>query len=590
MFIINIYFIIIIKMAGGIVQIATYGTQDIYLTGSPEITFFKIVYRRHTQFAIESVRLTFDDEIGFDEISTINIPKNGDLLYRMYLEFDIPSVHLRRVNKPDMTIITQELENAKQDFNNVNDFILYNMILYREALNIYEADNSTINDIIDAINNVYNNNTIPFDKNDQDSEITKFINLLDNLEGSEFATYKLNKIFIKDVSDNFDISKGKEIFMNILNRSVEKMKIIQKYYFDILYDKENEYDDKNSPYSKFAWTRRLGHALIDYCEIEIGGYVIDRLYGDWINIWNELTLSDNHSDNYSKLIGDVPELYTFDRNEKPSFKVKVPLLFWFNRFNGLALPLIALENNDVIFRLKTRSLDKIAQIEPETEIKVEGIGEGLNIYDLEQDEQIVMDINLYADYIFLNSDERKRFAQVSNEYLIEHHQVNDFENISKENYEIELDFLHPCRHIVWFVRKQSYINNNDEGSKKLQWDNYTANENKKNNPILETEIFFHGQKRTEIKHSKYYNYIQPDIHFLRTPDDGVNVYSFALKPYEYQPNGSCNLSRLTSFKMKFLFDSELFKDDDMIDLRVIATTNNILRFAGGHGALAFSNR
>ncbi len=79
-------------MPGGIINIATYGSQDLFLTGTPEITYFKLVYRRHTNFALESVRLKFDDTVNFGKFSTLTFPKSGDLIHKMYLEVILPEV------------------------------------------------------------------------------------------------------------------------------------------------------------------------------------------------------------------------------------------------------------------------------------------------------------------------------------------------------------------------------------------------------------------------------------------------------------------------------------------------------------------
>jgi hypothetical protein len=405
----------------------------------------------------------------------------------------------------------------------------------------------------------------------------------------------------KDIADNYD-GVDKEEFKNILENTKYNLTLIQSYYFNIMKEKKQLYDDLSSPYAKFGWVRRLGYALIEYCAIDIGGYTIDTQYGEWMNIWNELTIDHTHEKNYFKMIGDISQLYNFNRDSKPSYLVKIPLNFWFSRFNGLSLPIIALENADVIFKLKIRALDEVAYIEEDTTIKIDGVAEGLTLRDLEVDEIIKIDANLYTDYIFLGTDERRRFAQVSNEYLIETVQMEEYDNIHGENFEVELDFIHPCKALFWTIQKNSYRKNNENGSSQCRWDNYTSNTDKKGNPIKNTEIFFHGLNRNEIftdstnvnndafHNKKYYSYLQSNRYFNRTPDDGINVYSFGLYPAEYQPSGQCNMGRLSSVKMKFLFDTQLFTDDDTATLRIYALNYNILRFIGGFGGLAFSNR
>ena len=76
-------------MGGGLMQLVAYGAQDIYLTGNPQITFFKVVYRRHTNFSREAIEQTFNGTAGFGNRVTATISRNGDLLHRMYLRMDV---------------------------------------------------------------------------------------------------------------------------------------------------------------------------------------------------------------------------------------------------------------------------------------------------------------------------------------------------------------------------------------------------------------------------------------------------------------------------------------------------------------------
>ena len=83
-------------MAGGLIEIVTYGSQDLYLTGTPEITFFKVVYRRYTNFCMESIKVNFDDTVGFGLTSSLTVPKIGDLIHKMYLEVTLPMIEFKR--------------------------------------------------------------------------------------------------------------------------------------------------------------------------------------------------------------------------------------------------------------------------------------------------------------------------------------------------------------------------------------------------------------------------------------------------------------------------------------------------------------
>ena len=78
-------------MGGGLMQLVAYGAQDIYLTGNPQITFFKVVYRRHTNFSTESIQQTFNGTVDFGNTVTATISRNGDLIHRCYLETQVTS-------------------------------------------------------------------------------------------------------------------------------------------------------------------------------------------------------------------------------------------------------------------------------------------------------------------------------------------------------------------------------------------------------------------------------------------------------------------------------------------------------------------
>jgi hypothetical protein len=117
-------------MTGGLLEIVTYGSQDLYLTGTPEITFFKVVYRRHTNFAIENIRVNFDDTVGFGLDSSLTIPKVGDLVHKMYLEIILPKIDFKR---NDASLDFQPaLDQAEANFEILTDF----MSLNRRALRL----------------------------------------------------------------------------------------------------------------------------------------------------------------------------------------------------------------------------------------------------------------------------------------------------------------------------------------------------------------------------------------------------------------------------------------------------------------------
>ena len=191
---------------------------------------------------------------------------------------------------------------------------------------------------------------------------------------------------------------------------------------------------------KFAWVRRLGHSMIREVSCQIGGATIDRQTGDWMNVWHELARDSNLDVGYAEMIGDTPHMTELSEDEKTA-TLYVPLTFWFCRNPGLALPLIALQYHEVNFKFNFNSVDRLVVKEDGCEV----MGS-------------IVDASLLIDYVFLDSEERKRFAQSAHEYLIEQLQTPDEDTINEQNKKFRLSFNHPCKEVVW-AQKMGRFNN-----------------------------------------------------------------------------------------------------------------------------------
>jgi hypothetical protein len=287
-------------MGGGLMQLVAYGAQDVYLSGNPQITFFKVVYRRHTNFAVEPIPQTWNGVGDFGRTVTCNINRNGDLITNMYLYVRL-------------------------------------------------SDTTGTNGVVNS-----SNESVPW-----------------------------------------------------------------------------------------GYVRRLGHALVNNYKIEIGGSLIDQQYGDWLNIWYELTHKTGQARGYAHMIGDTNYLRRIDKDGKNPTALYVPFQFWFNRNNGLALPLIALQYHDV--RITCQLRDRMQCV------NVLGSGSGNKF----SSSQGMEDCNLLIDYVYLDSEERKRFAQASHEYLIEQLQFTGSESLVYSG-KYRLNFNHPCKFLLWAPHFQRY--------------------------------------------------------------------------------------------------------------------------------------
>lgn len=566
-------------------QLVAYGAQDVYLTGNPQITFFKVVYRRHTNFSMECIEQTLTGNPDFGRKSSVTVIRNGDLATRLYLKV-------------------------------------------------------ILNSVIDS-----------------------------NFTG------------------------------------------------------------------RFAWVRRLGHALVKSIEVEIGGSRIDKHYGIWMDIWYELTRTDMQERGYKEMIGDVPELTKLDRVRddgtgiiKDQFTLFVPLLFWFCRNPGLALPLIALQYHEVRLDIEFIEAAKLGVFTA-----------GFNTRNLS-----IKDAALLVDYVYLDSEERRRFAQVGHEYLIEALQFTGEESIQTTTSgtttgKYKLGFNHPTKELIWAVRGGNFTSGKsflaythlddwsmalDEAAANIaagmffmataapttadnaitlggavttssinthfvnvdvsgvaasgynlycrsdvlcttdkkynlgdkldfvaitfdttgtaisqikvlshtlslrdisipivnwadtrynnvngvnpndlivyQWHNYGVLLDGSGNPVEWALIQLNGHDRFDRREGAYFNYVQPWQHHTRTPADGINSYSFALHPEQHQPSGTANLSRIDNTQLNLWF-----KDPTMVSapknapslnfftndtqLFVYDVNYNVLRIMSGMGGLAYSN-
>jgi hypothetical protein len=303
--------------------------------------------------------------------------------------------------------------------------------------------------------------------------------------------------------------------------------------------------------------------MIDEVSIEIGGQTIDKHYGDWLNIWNELTQTAEQADGYDEMVGGKNSTLATEvtgPTDAPATTLYVPFQFWFCRNAGLALPLIALQYHEVKFNLSFRAAadcyttDDTALATPE-----------------------ISNASLYVDYIYLDTDERRQFAQVQHEYLIEQVQFTGAESYSNTTVKSKLSFNHPCKELVWVLQT------GDREDEKA-WADYSLDGAYAGQTLSEAYLQLNGHDRFSKRKGEYFNLVQPYQHHTRSPAPGIYVYSFALNPEQHQPSGTVNMSRIDNATLNLTTGtSGDFK------LRVYATNYNVLRVMAGMGGLAYSN-
>lgn len=572
-------------MTGGLIQIVSYGAQDLYLTGTPEITFFKVVYRRHTNFSMESIAVNFDTTVGFGQECTITIPKTGDLIHKMYLQITLPEIHFLRNHQTDQTLQNTYASALNDFYGNGNGIIISFLQLNRQAYTIAYNDYITSNvtdpsSTITSIQNLFYNNPVN----------SFFIFFMNNIPSYyPILPYTYNEISMNVITSQFNSGSTMTDFFNALTIGIDKTIRLENFFRLNLLNLKTAYDDDLNKYLKFAWTNKVGHSIIEYIELRIGGNKIDRQYGDWLNIWHELS-GDFYKENlYNDLIGNISVLTSFDRFVKPQYTLTVPLQFWFCKHSGLSIPLVALEYQDVTINVKFRTIEEVSYIENNETIYYNNS----NLYLNEVPGELGLDItaNMLIDYIYLDTSERRRFAQSSHEYLIEQLQVLEQTNITQPNFQFNLNnFVYPSKELIWVAQKVSYTVN-DTGYVKLQWDNYTISDTYKGNLIDSSAMSFNGYTRIEKQKGNYFNYLQPYESHSKTPSDGINMYGFAIFPEEIQPSGTANLSRLSKILLSVDFNPNFISNGKLlepINLRVYTRSLNILRFINGFAVPAYT--
>jgi len=318
-----------------------------------------------------------------------------------------------------------------------------------------------------------------------------------------------------------------------------------------------------------AWTRNIGHVLLDEISVEIGGAIIDRHYGMWFTIYNELTQVGEKEDGYNVMIGNTAALTT-QAAAIPAATLYVPLVFWFCRNPGLALPLIALMYHDVKINISFR---------PALECYITSDKVPLATVPMLQN------VSLFLDYIFLDAPERRMFSQMNHEYLIEQLQSNGAESYSNASVRQKLNFSHPTKELIWVIQPDANVVGGAN-----RWVDFTDNGTGPNpyagnDPLVDAKIQLNTHDRITTRKGAYFNLVQPYNHHSRIPSTGIYVYSFALEPEKHQPSGSINMSRIEGVNLQMTLST----GTSPVRIYPFAINYNVLRITSGMGGLAYAN-
>lgn len=335
--------------------------------------------------------------------------------------------------------------------------------------------------------------------------------------------------------------------------------------------------------TKVSWANSIGHVLIDYVELSIDNVVIDKLHGEWLDIWSNLTVDGDKLDAHRKMIGYMP---VFDYDLTGSQELWVRLPFWFSHNIAQALPLIAMTSVDVSLHVYTRPIEQCwCSNNPKHQHPV---------IEKSQSGESDMRITLLADYVMLAGSERATTARTEHTFLIEQTQRVTRESLPSSTTLVYLDmtFRHCVKELVWIVQRTSLTSHRQSsgGRPRNDWCNYEmVGEHEGESPIKTCRININGQDRVSLFPATFFRMIQPFRHHSRVPDKHIFCYSFAVKPEDIQPTGTLNFSKIENPQLILELNNSDHGGDETSNLavRCYARNYNVMKIKGGRCATLF---
>jgi len=324
--------------------------------------------------------------------------------------------------------------------------------------------------------------------------------------------------------------------------------------------------------SGYYWTNGIGNVLLKQIDLEIGGQLIDRHYSEWLDIWSQLTINESKIGAYNAMVGNFNTISSLQVCAANPFRLQIPMFFWFNREWAHCLPLIALQYHEVKLKVFLRDFAACYR----TSISMPALT-GYSIQSL----------NVWVDYIYLDMDERRKYADKSHEYLIDQLQFSGDTTISSDagGVSTKLNFNHPVKELYWINTRNDYLQVDPlNGNQQL---NYSLDSNTPEtftNGLLQ----LNGVDRFNSRSANYFRLVQNYQYHTRYSSKNIYTYSFGLYPERYQPSGTCNMSKITNVNL-YLDYTGINKTGQNQILKVFGVNYNILRIMSGMGGLSFSN-
>ena len=321
----------------------------------------------------------------------------------------------------------------------------------------------------------------------------------------------------------------------------------------------------------YFWTNGIGNVLIKQVDLEIGGQLIDRHYSEWLDIWHQLTTSEGIIGAYNTMVGNYSANSSLEANAQKQLRLYIPMCFWFNRDYSLALPLIALQYHDIVLKVQLRDFNSCYRNNTNTTL--------LSGYEISV-------FKAWVDYIHLDVEERRKYAENSHEIVIEQLQFDGSEFVSKDSSSVskKLNINHPVKELYWINTNNNYLQTNINTGNQILDYSLTNSVETFSSGVLQ----LNGLDRFDKRSADYFRLVQNYQYHTRYSSNNIYTYSFSINPDKIQPSGSCNMSKFTNINLYLDYSGINNNSNDMI-LKVYAINYNVLRIMGGMGGLAFSN-
>lgn len=333
--------------------------------------------------------------------------------------------------------------------------------------------------------------------------------------------------------------------------------------------------------TQVSWVNGVGYAMIDYISIWIGQQEVDRHYGEFMYLWSQLTTPGAKRDGFNYMIGNL-NVYD-DTQQQGPLRLLVPLHFWFCRNIGLALPLISLQATPIKIYIKLKGAGEVVFTNAMNEAVINGKPPPSNVM---ASPAIITDMTLWGDYVYLDTEERRRFVSSKHEYLIEQVQQQKRYSIPRQarTATVDLTFNHPMKEFIWVVNQDRMLSSNE-------WFNYGSRmlleTGIPNLDIIQDALFqFDGYDRFEAQSAQYFRLMVPWQRHTAIPNDFIYVYSFSLAPEASQPQGTCNGSRLDTITLQLTMNPRIISYS--AGVTVYAINYNVLRIVAGLGGVLFT--